>query len=160
MASSVPLVLPAFKALAVSALPAGSQVVQSTVLPAYQPGPGEVVGELAGITLQILGAHFTLDSYAELGPNFKHEEHYSIPCELTAWAGDPNYDQRTQDAYQAYNALMIAVANNPTLGLPDPKPRIAWTRQLDFTPSPDAFGRPAGIIRFEVQVQARVTSLT
>ena len=161
MSSSVPAVVAAFKSVATSACPAGTQIVNSTVLPAgYQAGPGEVATVNSGVTLQIKGVHFVVDQYAEMGPNYKHEEHYNILCTLCAWAGDPNFDQRMVDVYTIYADLSIAVAQNMALGLPEPKPRIAWPRQLDFTPGPDPFGRPAGTISFQIEVQARVDSLS
>jgi hypothetical protein len=162
MASSVPLVVPAFKTLAASALPVGTQIVHSTILPIYQPGPGEVSGQASGMTLQITGVHFSADEFAELGPTYRHEEHYSLLCTLIAWVGvaQDDYAQLTQDVYAAYDDLLVAISNDFTLGLTTPIPRIAWPRQLDFTTGPDAFGRPAAIITFEIQVQARVPSLS
>lgn len=160
MASSVPKVIPAFKALAASALPSGSQIVFATVLPRWQAKPGDVATIGSGATLQITGIHFTQDAPGELGPLYRHEEHYSILCSLCAWAGDWDFDSRLQDAYTLYSDLSIAISSNPTLGLTTPKPRLAWPRQLDVSPGPDAFGRSGVTITFEVQVQARVESLT
>lgn len=161
MSTSVPLVLNALVSTATTALPAGSQIVLATVMPAgYMAGPGEVTGVTSGVTLEITGVRFLMDQYAELGPNYKHEEHYNIACSLIAWAGDPNFTQRMLDVYTCYADLQVAISQNMVLGLTDPVPRIAWPRQLSFTPGPDAFGRPAGTIDFEIEVQARVNSLS
>lgn len=162
MSSSVPAVIPAFVTLATNALPSGAQVWLGTVLPAnFQSGPGDVTGVTSGVTLQITGVHFLEDMFAELGPSYRHEEHYNIECTLCAWnGGPPDFTQPMADVYAMYADLTVAVSNNPTLGLTTPKPRLAWPRQLDFSPAPDPFGRTAGTITFEVQVQARVESLT
>lgn len=163
MSTSVPAVIPAFMTLATNALPSGAQVWLGTVLPAnFQPGPGDVTGVTSGVTLQITGVHFLEDGFAEMGPSYRHEERYNIECSLCAWNGGPpeGFAQCMTDAYAMYADLSIALANNPTLGLTTPKPRLAWPRQLDFSPSPDAFGRIAGTITFEVQVQARVEAFS
>lgn len=161
MSSSVPVVLPALQALAASSLPQGAMVSLSTVTPAgYQPGPGDVTGVTSGVLLQLTGIRWLKDDFAVLGPNFTHEEDYSIQCVLTAWAGDPDFNQRMQDAFTIYADLSVAIGNSPRLGLTNPVPRVSWPRLLSFSPQPDPFGRPAGIINFEVRVEARVTSLS
>lgn len=162
MSSSVPAAIPAFIDLATSALPQGTLVWLGTVMPVNQPGPYTVEGINAGVSLQITGVSFDEDAFAELGPNYKHEEHYNITCCLCAWAGDQDYAQRTQDVYAAYKDLSSAVGTSPTLNIPANQGtfRLAWTRQLSFTPCPDAFGRSSGVIEFEVSCQARVTSLS
>lgn len=161
MSSSIPTVIQAFQSLATSALPTGAQIVMATVLPAaYQPGPGGVATVSSGVTLQIMGVHVLRDEFAVVGPPYTHEEDYSIMCSLSAWAGDPDFKQRMIDVYSMYADLTIALANNPTLGLTTPAPRIAWPRQLDFSPAPDPFGRPAGTISFEVSVESRIQSFT
>ena len=161
MSSSVPAVLQALVSQATTALPAGSQIVMATVLPAnFQAGPGEVATVSSGVTLQITGVRIAMDEFAVLGPNYTHEERYNIACTLCAWAGDPDFTQRMLDVYTIYADLSVAIANLPTLGLVTPAPRLVQTRQLGFVPGPDPFGRPAGTITFEVGVQARVQSLT
>ena len=129
-------------------------------MPVSQAPPGSVTGISSGITLLITGIHFLEDAFAELGPTYRHEEHYNIEASLIAWAGDINFDQRTADAYAVYADLTVAIANNPTLDLPTPAPRLAWPRQLDYIPAPTAFGQSSATISFEVEVQARVPSLT
>lgn len=162
MASSVPAVIPAFKTLAAAALPAGSEIWLGAVLPVYQVGPGAVSGVATGIICQLSGIRFDEDAYAELGPSYRHEEHYNISGCLISWSGGTTgtFDQCLQDAYTCYEALAVAVANNPTLGLPTPAPRLVWMRQLSVIIAPDSGGFAQAQIEWEAQVQARVTSLT
>lgn len=163
MSSSVPAVLSAYKTVATNALPVGTQIVFSSVLPAaYQAGPGDVQSVGSGVTLQVPSVHFLQDAYAELGPNYKHEERYNIMSTLCTWVGmvPDDFSQLVQDVYTCYADLSIAINSALTLGLPDPKPRIAWPRQLDMVAGPDPFGRPAATITFELEVQARVESLS
>jgi hypothetical protein len=167
MSSSVPFAVPAFKTLATGALPLGSQIATGSVLPAFQANTGNVNAIGSAITLQIEGVHFNEDEFAELGPTYRHEEHYNIQCCLYAWAGDADYDQRLQDAYLAYDPLSVAVANAPELNLSNNGTfaggswfRLAWTRQLDLTLVPSAQGFSTAQLTFEVQCQARVASLS
>lgn len=160
MSSSVPAVIPAFMSVAKGAMSAGAQVWLSNVMPVQQPGPGTVSDVGSGITLQIHAVHFDEDEPGELGPSYRHEEHYNIQCLLTAWSGGQNFPQLLQDVYTEYDKLSVAVANNPTLGLPTPAPRLVWMRQLGLNIGPDARGFAKCEIQFEAQVQARVTSLT
>lgn len=150
-------------ALAQTNLPAGAQIWLGSVLPVYQATPGTVATVNSGVTLQITGVRFDSDAYAELGPTYRHEEHYNLACSLCAWSGDGSatgYAKTLQDVYAMYADLSIAISSNPTLGLTTPAPRLAWPRQLDLKIGPDPFGRPSSCIDFEVQVQARVTSLS
>ena len=162
MSSSVPAVIPAFMTLATSALPAGAEIWLGAVLPVYQAGPGAVSGLSTGIICQISGITFDEDSYAELGPSYRHEEHYNLSGCVISWSGGTTgtFAQCLQDAYTAYSALSVAVANNPTLGLPTPAPRLVWMRQLSVAIAPDSNGFAQAQVEWEAQVQSRVTSLT
>lgn len=163
MSSSVPAVIPAFLSLAQGALTAGAQVWFGSVAPVFQSTSGSVSGVTSGITLQVSGVHFDEDTFGEIGPNYRHEEHYNIVgCVIASGNGPPETINATllQDAYTEYNNLTVAVSNNPTLGLPTPAPRLAWPRQLGVVPTPAANGMPMVQIQFEIQVQARVNSLT
>lgn len=167
MSSSVPYSLPAFQAIAQSALRSGAYIWLGTVIGPYDSSPGDVTGVTSGITLQIAGVRFNADEFAELGPTYRHEEHYVINCTLWSWAGGtPDYAALIQDAGACYADLSIAVANAPQLEIGQNgigtfgNFRLAWTRQLNWTPTPDPFGRAAVQIDFEVQCQARVNSLS
>lgn len=162
MSHSVPLVIPALESLAISALPQGTQWWLGEVLPPFQAGPGQVENESTGIIVQIKTIHFEEDAYAELGPNFKHEEHYSIEGCVVSWSGGTwgTFDQCLQDAYTAYSMLTKAIGNNPTLGLTGIIPRIAWPRQRSVLLGPDFKGFAQAQIEFEIYVEARVPSLT
>lgn len=163
MSSSVPAVIPAFISLAQSALTAGAQVWFGSVTPVYQPTSGSVSSVTSGITLQISSVHFDEDTFGEMGPLYRHEEHYNIVGCVIAWGNGPPETINAillQDAYTEYDNLSVAVSNNPTLGLPTPAPRLAAPRQLGVAPTPAANGMPMVQIEFEIQVQARVNSLT
>lgn len=163
MSSSVPAVIPAFISLAQSALTTGAQVWFGSVMSVQQSGPGNVAQVGSGITLQIPAIHFDEDEFVVLGPSYPHEEHYNIQGMLTAWSNGVNegvYAQLLQDAYLEYGKLTVAIGNNPTLGLTTPIPRLSMPRQLGVNPTPDARGFPTVQIQFEIQVQARVPSLT
>lgn len=147
MSSSVATAIPAFITICQNALPAGFQVALGQIFTPY----------VSPQTLLITGIHFTEDEYAELGPTYRHEEHYNIECSLCSTAGDNDQSTRLQEVYALYKDIQVAVANNPTL---NSNVRLGWCRQLDYTPTYDAKGFSVGQLSFEVQVQARVTSLT
>jgi hypothetical protein len=144
VSSSVPLAVPAFKDIATAALPGGTYVWTGKQLSRF----------ISPVNLQICQVQFHEDAYAELGPSFRHEEHYDIICELKVFYGDGDFDQRLQDAYAYYALITSAVFNNPTL---NSTVRLAWTRQEQFTPEADAFGKTMGCLDFAVECQARVT---
>lgn len=146
MSSSVPTALPAFKAIAVAALPSNFNVAFGQIFGPY----------VTPQTLLITGIHFTDDEYAELGPTYRHEEHYNIECSLCSASGDNDQDGRLQEVYTLYADISVAVANNPNL---TKTARLGWCRQLDYAPTYDAKGWSVGHLTFEVQVQARVPSL-
>ena len=147
MSASAPSVVPAFISLVQGALPANFQVRFGTVF-----GPF-----VAPQALLITGLHFTEDEYAELGPTYRHEEHYNIECALCSSAGNDDSFGRFTEVYALYEDISVAVANNPTLSS---TARLGWCRQLDYTPTYDPKGMSVGMLSFEVQVQVRVTSLS
>lgn len=154
MASSVPLAVPAFISLCQGALPASFTVKLGTIFGPYVPPQA----------LLITGVHFTEDAYAELGPSYRHEEHYNIACALTVSQGGPDDEpDLMQSVYALYEDVSVAVANNPTLPTPQNTTgtvRLGWCRQLDYEPTYDAVkAMMQGVLTFEVECQARVTSL-
>jgi hypothetical protein len=148
MSSSVPAAVPAFIAICQAALPTGFLVKEGSVFGPYA----------AQQALLVTGLHFTQDSYAELGPNYKHEEHYNIQCALSVVQGNDDQASVLTTVYSFYNPITVAVANNLDL---NHTTRLGWCRQLDYQMGYDAVkGWTIGTLRFEVEVQARVTSLS
>lgn len=147
MSASLPNALPAFMSIAQAALPTDFQVALGAVLLSPYAAPQ---------TLLVLGANFTEDAFAELGPTYRHEEHYSIRCNLTSFAGDRDQLARLAETYALYKSILIAVAAAPTL---NGTVRLAWCSQLGYTPMADSKGMTFGSLDFEVQCQARVDSL-
>jgi hypothetical protein len=98
---------------------------------------------------------------AELGPNYRREEVFSVACRITVFSGegsDPiDFLNRMDDTYAVFNALEIAVANNPTLS---GTVRFAECGQMDYEPTTDAKGMAMGHLTFVVRCSQRVTSLT
>ncbi|MGH9917416.1 MAG: hypothetical protein ACRD6W_00875 [Nitrososphaerales archaeon] len=146
MSSSVPTSVPYFVTLATTALGADATVSFGKPLPLYS----------APITLQVTGVVGDAEP-AELGPNYRREETYSIQCELTAYAGDQNFLDRLSECMTAYALLTVAVANDPTLG---GSVRFAECGQYQFVPDADAQGQSIGNLTFDVRCSARITSLT
>lgn len=147
MSSTVPAAVPAFMAICQAALPVGFQVREGTIFGPY----------VAPQALLITGVHFTMDTWATLGPDYKHEEHYNISCALCSTAGTDDGPSRLAEVYGLYADISVAVATQPTL---TNTVRVAGTRQLDYTSSFDSKGLSVGLLSFEVQCQARATSLT
>lgn len=147
MSSSVPNAVPAFISIATAALPSGFQVKEGQIFGPY----------ISPQALLVTGLHFTQDAYAELGPNYRHEEHYNISCVLCASIGTDDQATMIGTIYGLYSDIQIAVANNPDL---NETVRLAWCRQLDYMMGYDANGKTVGTLSFEVQCQARVTSLS
>jgi hypothetical protein len=147
VSASVPIAVPAFVSIAQTALGSSFQIREGQIYNTF----------VAPQSLLITGIHFTQDEYSELGPEYRHEEHYSILCSLFSSAGDDAQDERLQETYALYASLSVAIANNPDL---NKTVRLAWCRQLDYMPTTDGKGLPVGQLNFEVNVQVRVTSLT
>jgi hypothetical protein len=110
----------------------------------------------AAITLQVL-AIVGDQTPAELGPNYRREETYSIMCELTAYAGDEDYTARLSEAMTAFGLVEVAVANDADLG---GNVRFAECGNFTFTPDSNAPGKCIGQLAFDVRCSARVNSLT
>jgi len=146
MSSSVPLAVPAFVALATTALPTGFQIKEGSIFSPY----------IAPQALLITGIHFTDDTYAELGPTYRHEEHYNIECALSASQGVDDQASLLQTVYALYKPLAVTVASHPDL---TSTVRLGWCRQLDYAMGYDSKGLAVGTLTFEVECQARVDSL-
>jgi hypothetical protein len=147
VASSIPNALPAFMSIATAALPTGFLVREGSILGPYDPSQA----------LLVTGVTITQDAYAELGPTYRHEERYNIMCYLVSSAGTDDQPSRLAEVYGLYVLLSEAVANNPNL---NSTVRLGWCRQLGMDLGYDSKGLSVGTLRFQVECQARVTSLT
>ena len=147
MSSSVPAAIPAFVSIVQAALPAGFQVREGAIF-----GP-----RIDPQALLITGIHFTEDTFGEMSPAYRHEEHYEIQCALAASQGVDDQASLLTQLYGIYADISLAIANNPDL---NKTVRLAWTRQLDYSMGYDGKGLTVAVLQFEVQVQVRVTSLT
>lgn len=147
MSSAAPGALQQFMSIASAALPAGFQVRFDTQFNPY----------VAPQTLLITGIHFDQDEIAVMDPTYPHEEHFNLNCSLASTAGSDDTISLLTGTYALYADISIAVANNPRL---NNTVRVAWTRQLDYTPTHDAKGLFVGQLDFEVACQARSLSLS
>jgi hypothetical protein len=149
MASSAKAAKSAFLAIATDALPAGITVKFDSNADVY----------IAPKSVLVTGISWTQDAYAELGPTYRHEEHYNLECSMWSAYGDNDQDARMDEVMdEMYTPLQIAIAGNPTL---NDTVRLAWCRLLDYNPTHDgAKGWAIGSLTFQVQCQARVESLS
>lgn len=147
MSTSIPLAVPAFIAIATAALPANFQVRFDT----------QFDTRIDPKALLVTGVRVTEDAAGELGPNYRHEEHYDIVCQLCSTAGNDDEATRMAEVYALYDLISVAIANAPTL---NDTVRTAWTRQLGYSPTHDPKGFSVGCLDFEVSVTNRATSLS
>jgi len=98
---------------------------------------------------------------AELGPNYRREETFSIHCKITVFAGEgstpTDFLNRMDDTWTVFNAIEVAVANNPTL---TQVVRYAECGDMDYVPTTTQNGSAMGQLTFEVRCSQRVTSLS
>ena len=147
MASSIPLAVPQLISIAQTALPAGTLVWFGKALGVFN----------TPITLQIL--RVTGEQIpAELGPNYRREETFSIECEIDSWAGDVDQPSRMSEVFNtAFYPLAVAIANNYTL---NSTVRFAECTAFHYEPDNDASGRSLGRLSFEIVCSQRITSLS
>lgn len=144
--------------------------IVTAAIPTSLTGEGAtqvVFGELskyeAPVILRILEVTGDAD-VAELGPNFRREETYSIVCEIDTWAGDQDYVTRFNDAMTIYNAVTVAVATNPwlsTSGLNDSSAAVRFAEVGNYSIVPHAtpIGQSVCSVQFHVRCSQRVDSL-
>lgn len=150
MSTSVPGAVEAWLAMATAALPQGTTIVFADVIPTFT----------APLTLQLTGVKGDQTS-AEIGPSYRREEHYTISCELTSYAGDQDMLARLSEVFTAFESLLVAVGSQPNLPLAGvPQVRFAQITDFSFSAEPDQAGQSIGTISFDVDVQARVESLS
>lgn len=123
----------------------------------YFGEPGKKFG--APITLRLHGVEFNME-WAEVGPNYRYEEHGTLPCTLTSWvAGDSSstgFLARQAECFEAVSLITINIANDPRLG-----GLVRWVRfkMGRLVPGPPDSGSSA-VLDFELAYQVRVDSLT
>jgi hypothetical protein len=146
MSSSIPSAVPYFLDLAQTALGDQATVSFGKELSLFS----------APITLQVIQIVGD-QAPAELGPNYRREETYSMQCSLTAYAGDQDLVARLTEAMAAFGLVEVAVANDASLG---GTVRFAQCGNFVFQSGADAQGQSIGTLAFDVRCQARVNSLT
>lgn len=147
MASSVPNTVTQFLAIMAAALPPDAMVWFGAPLGVYT----------APLTLQVIGVHTGMQEIAVMGPDYKREETYEIVCQLTSFAGDPDFTGRMAEVFVAFELITVAIGNNPTL---NSAVRFAQIGQFEYVPDADAKGMTLGSLSFNVDCQARISSLT
>lgn len=146
MPTSIPQAVPAFISIAQAALPSTVQVRF-----AQRFGPF-----IAPQTLLITNVRITKDDFAELGPTYRHEEHFAIECTMCSAVGNDDEATRMLEVFNNYSLVSVAVANNPTL---NNTVRVCHCQQIDYGPTYDPKGFSVGELTFAVDCEARVTSL-
>ena len=157
MSSSIGPAVTNFIALAQQTIPAVLDGAETQVV------FGDLSRYVAPVTLQIMEVTGNA-VVASIGQNFRREETYSIVCEVVTFAGDQDYVTRFNDAMTVYNALVIAVANNPWLsstGLHDSTAAVRFSEIGDYSIIPHAggSGKSTCSLQFHVRCSARVDSL-
>lgn len=112
------------------------------------------------VTLQVQGIQIDMN-WAEIGPNFKYEEHGTIPCTLTSWnpgeSDTQGFLDRKSECFSALSLITVNIANDPTLnGL------VRWVRWKAGQLMPAA-AAPTGSLAhldFSLYYEVRVPSLT
>lgn len=150
MANSLPLSVPALMSVIEAALPSGFEVAFGNTVGIYIAAQSVLVGKVT----------FSKDDPATIGPNYPHEEHYTIACTLFSSAGNNDELTRLSEVYTLYNEIKVAISQNPRLnnGTVDTV-RYAWPKQKGYSPSKDSNGMDVGRLDFVVYCEARVDSL-
>jgi hypothetical protein len=110
----------------------------------------------APLTLQVYG--FTGSQVpAELSPQARREEEFSIDCCISSYMGDDDLEARMEEAQAGWDLLSVAIGNDYTLGH-----IVRWAQMAEysFIPSKDTSGKALGSVEFKVNCQQRIDSLT
>ncbi len=123
---------------------------------------GEELGVFSSpTTIEINKVEPVVREWAELGPTYRIEEQYSIQCKLSVFTGQgstlPDFLSSMNSAWSIWEALEIAVANNPTL---DGNVRLCWFDETNYQPTTDSTGRAMASINWVIKCEARVTTLS
>lgn len=151
--SAIPGTLAAFMALAAETLPEGATVWFGEELGTYS----------APVTLQI--TEITGDQQpAEIGARYRREETFNLVCLLTCYQGGPQvFPSVLGDVMAQFNALALAVGDNPSLTGPDDTVQVARYCQVGnfiITPNSDQNGMSAVTLSFALRCAQRVESLS
>jgi hypothetical protein len=159
MSSSIPAAVTNLMALLKSVLPASTQI-------SYGPVPGSNTNEiyLAPNTCFIYDVVGDQQP-AEMGPNYRREETYSIYCEITAFEGDQDFLRTQQSCFSMFSQVEIAIANNPwlsTSGQNDDTAAVRYAEvgNIHFSPQLTPKGQSNGSLQFHVRCSQRINSLT
>jgi hypothetical protein len=144
--SAIPGALAQFMIVASAALPAKTTVWFGEELPTYT----------SPLTLQI--SEITGDQVpAEIGPNYRREETFTLVCSLSTYqGGPPDFPTILNNLMAQFIILSRAVANNPNL---NQAVRFAQVGNFIITPASDMNGQSAVTLDFSVRCEARVTSI-
>ena len=116
----------------------------------------------APTTIEINKIQPIMREWAELGPTYRVEEHFSVWCKITVFSGEgmggtPDFQASKNSVFSVWGALEKAVANDPTLG---GNVRVCRFDDVNYEPTTDAAGRAAGMITWAITCEARVTTLS
>lgn len=150
--SAIPGALAAWMTLATDTLPDGSTVWYGEELPTYS----------APVTLQITeiqGDQFP----AEIGPRYRREETFSFICLLTCYQGGPqDFPAILGNVMTQFDALALAVGNNPSLTAPDASVQVVRYAQVGnfiISAVSDQNAQSAVTLSFRLNCAQRVESL-
>ncbi|ERR1700760_4111584 len=146
--SAIPGALTQFMAVAEGALPSGTTVWWGKELGTYS----------TPLTLQITEIVGDQEP-AELGPQFRREEKFSLVCTLSAYQGGPVDQANAACLTEVMNNFALihsAVANNPTL---NQAVRFAQVGNFAINPDTDANGVTAVSLDFQLRCEQRIRSL-
>lgn len=151
--SAIPGALAAFMALGAKTLPQDSTIWFGKELSVFS----------APITLQI--TEITGDQGpAEIGGRYRREETFAFVCLLTAYQGGPQvFPDILASVMAQFNALALAVGNNPSLTAPGATVQVVRESQVGnfiITPTTDQNEMSAVTLSFALRCAQRVESLS
>ena|ERR1017187_551673 len=154
MASSIPGAVAYWKELATTTLastatsPQGIYVWFGTPLSKY----------IAPITLQICSVVDITHEWANVGSQFKVEEHYKIRNQLVSYAGGTDFMGRMNEVFSNMLLLTTAIAADYSLG---GNVRLCLPMvEGEYMPGTDASGKTMGSLMFDIHCEARITTIS
>lgn len=154
--SAIPGTLTAFMNLAAAILPAGSTVWFGEELGVYSAPVTLQITEIQGDQLP-----------AEIGARFRREETFQLVCLLSIYQGGPQdiFAALLGEVMTQFNAIALAVGNDPTLSAYAPDPTVQTARfcqvgNFIVSPSTDDNGFSMVTLSFALRCAQRVESLS